>query len=162
MNEEWRPVQIAQFKDIYEVSNLGRVRCTPRLVAIRKCSGYDCVSLRHKGSNTSIPVHRLIAAAFIRPPAKGEVVNHKNADRSDNRIENLEWTTPAGNCAHTAKLGRTTRYPEHHESKIDPAVAFDMRRNGHSYSEIGATFGASTAAAWALIQRAIKRGEFKP
>jgi hypothetical protein len=42
-------------------------------------------------------VHRLVALAFL---GNGAEVNHKNGDKADNRLENLEWTTRSDNCLH--------------------------------------------------------------
>lgn len=160
--EEWRPIPIKPWCDLYEVSNLGRVRHAPRLVAVIERRGYDTVNLRYKAQRMTVGVHRLIAAAFIRAPEKGEVINHINADRSNNRVSNLEWTTMAGNNAHTAKLGRMARFPRHHLAVIDPEVAFEMRRTGHSYQQIGDRFGVTHSAVYGLLKRAIKSGRFKP
>ena len=51
-------------------------------------------------------VHDLIAEAFYGPrPSSGHVVNHKNAQKDDNRASNLEWATNAENRAHASALG---------------------------------------------------------
>jgi hypothetical protein len=49
------------------------------------------VTLRKGGKEKSARVHQLVAKAFIPNPKKYKMVNHINEDRSDNRVENLEW-----------------------------------------------------------------------
>lgn len=111
MHEEWRPV--VGFSN-YEVSSLGAVRnlggyyvnCGPnnkgrRLVKPRlikafsvNSTGYMQVLLPDRRKHS---VHRLVATAFLGEPKAGDVVNHRNAIRHDNRVENLEWVTHSEN-----------------------------------------------------------------
>lgn len=67
-----------------------------------KCSdGYmKGVTLSKHGHNKRFLVHRLVAEAFIPNPNNLQEVNHKNRDKSDNTINNLEWVSPEENKAH--------------------------------------------------------------
>lgn len=68
--------------------------------------GYCCVGLNREGVCKNIPVHRLVALVFLDSiPDKAEV-NHRDFDRKNNRVENLEWVTHAENIAHTVESGR--------------------------------------------------------
>lgn len=71
-----------------------------RLRQYRDPAGYATVSR----FGTRI-VHRLLLTAFDRAPNGKEYVNHKNGDKTDNRLENLEWVTPAQNNAHARATG---------------------------------------------------------
>jgi hypothetical protein len=67
--------------------------------------GYKTASLYNKGEYKTVYIHRLVAEAFIRKPTKLQEVNHINANRSDNRVENLEWVTAKQNTQHAIKIG---------------------------------------------------------
>ena len=101
MIEEWRPV--VGYEGLYEVSNTGRVRSVDRYVktcygsyrlhkgkvlspGIRP-DGYLVVSLQYR----MFRVHRLVAEAFLPNPDNLPQVNHKDEDKSNNRVDNLEW-----------------------------------------------------------------------
>ena len=101
MIEEWRPV--VGYEGLYEVSNTGRVRSVDRYVktcygsyrlhkgkvlspGIRP-DGYLVVSLQYR----MFRVHRLVSEAFLPNPDNLPQVNHKDEDKSNNRVDNLEW-----------------------------------------------------------------------
>lgn len=96
--EQWRPMP-GGWEDLYEVSNLARVRNASGYVMklVRHEGGYLRVTLSHKGVKASVLVHRQMLAAFVRPPAPGEVARHLNDDQTDNRLENLAWGSVADN-----------------------------------------------------------------
>lgn len=104
--EIWKSVK--GYEGLYEVSNLGRVRSIDRIVRcnsginiIKGCilkqylekKGYLRVHLCNKQIGKHFLVHRLVAEAFIPNPDNKPTVNHINHDRTDNRVENLEWAT---------------------------------------------------------------------
>lgn len=111
MIEIWKPIK--EYEGLYEVSNLGRVkslakfRTTPIgkdrwyeeriLINGTYSNGYKFVHLRPITTQKTWSVHRLVADAFIPNPQNKPVVNHKNGDRSDNRVDNLEWLTSSEN-----------------------------------------------------------------
>lgn len=78
----------------YQVSSLGRVRSfkgTIRVLSPNKSSRYCQVTLFREGERHYRKIHRLVAEAFIPNPNNLPFVNHKNEDKTDNRVENLEW-----------------------------------------------------------------------
>ena len=90
------------FRDIpgypyYQISNLGRVWSKKRQIYLKthkNNSGYFQVCLRAiNGKSKKELVHRLVALAFIPNPHNKPTVNHKDENKDNNRVENLEWCT---------------------------------------------------------------------
>jgi hypothetical protein len=87
-------------KPLYEV----RGRPTPH--------GYLRISARNRDTHRrcELYIHRLVGEYFLPPAADGaRCINHKNCDRTDNRVENLEWCTPKENTAQTFRLRHMLR-----------------------------------------------------
>lgn len=110
MEEVWKPV--VGFEGLYEVSNLGNVaslfdnyqrrRAIPLMLRqSTDAGGYLYVNVYKNKIAKKIKVHRLVAQAFIPNPENKKCVNHFNAIRTDNRVENLEWVTHKENVHHT-------------------------------------------------------------
>lgn len=114
--EEWRPV--VGYEELYEISNLGRVKrlarwfktkgesqqwrkeliLTPRLNE----KGYQRVYLYDVDGNVKHHrVHRLVAQAFIPNPNNLPQVNHKDENKTNNNVENLEWCTNLYNTTYS-------------------------------------------------------------
>jgi hypothetical protein len=111
--EEWRDV--LGFEELYQVSNLGKVRTIKNgeaeMSQQENRNGYMTVHLRNKGVERRAMVHRLVAEAFISNPDELRDVNHKNGDKSDNRVENLEWVSHSDNMTHSFReLGENVRH----------------------------------------------------
>lgn len=92
-SEKWIEVSIPDCEDKIEVSSLGQVRKTSEkgIVSILGgtiSSGYRYISIKSK----QYAVHHLVARAFISNPDNFYKVVHKNGDKLDNRVENLEWS----------------------------------------------------------------------
>lgn len=102
--EEWR--DIPGWEGMYQVSNLGRVRAirVKVLNPYKTRTGYLVATLWNGAEPTRHGVHRFVAQAFIPNPAGKEQVNHINGDKSDNRVENLEWVTSQENNLHRCRV----------------------------------------------------------
>lgn len=108
--ERWLPV--AQFEDLYEVSNVGRVRSLRTGSVMRPLdsgAGYQRVFLCRAGKKIPAYVHRLVAVAFIPNPQGLPTVNHKNLVRSDNAETNIEWCSYRHNNLHSRHFGQVKK-----------------------------------------------------
>lgn len=72
-------------------------------------NGYQKVTLCHEGERKDFMVHRLVAMAFIPNPCDLPQVNHKDGDKGNNKIDNLEWCTAEYNTQHAMETGLRRR-----------------------------------------------------
>lgn len=94
-------------------------------------------------------IHQLVALAFLGDPpgpigVTGYTVNHKNFDRFDNRVQNLEWMLAKDNHAHAVEHGRKSKGERHYKSVLTEAVVRQMRAmrlNGMKVKDIASHFG---------------------
>ena len=119
---------------MYQVSNLGRVKSLcdwsgnkfvkqyknrEKILKIKpKKQGYCVVTLRHKNKIKYKTVHRLVAETFIPNPNNYPVVNHKDGNKSNNKLENLEWCTYSYNSKHAIKNGLNKLPPNTRKGKF--------------------------------------------
>ena len=104
--EIWKP--IVGYMDLYEVSNLGRVRSIKNGKVLRGFvinRGYKSITLSNKKKKKAFLVHRLVATAFCENPQGFEVVNHIDNNPLNNNASNLEWVTQKENVYHAARIG---------------------------------------------------------
>lgn len=115
--ELWKTIEENGF---YQVSTFGRSRSIARKTKfgatfhrVRYLSpqlsnqGYARLTVRmDDGTKKTFLLHRLVARAFIPNPENKPQINHKNFNRADNRIENLEWATASENNTHVCDAGR--------------------------------------------------------
>lgn len=105
-NEFW--VDIEGYEGYYQASNMGRIKSFGRTVIFgdrtrhtkdrilkpsKRLDGYMVINLLLDGKREVFNVHRLIASIFIPNPENKCDVDHKDGDKSNNKVENLRWTT---------------------------------------------------------------------
>lgn len=114
--EIWKDV--IGYEGIYQISNTGKIKrigaytnqtgktwCSERILKLAvKTKGYMYVQLSKNGKTSSKYVHRLVAGALISNPENKPTVNHKNGNKADNSVENLEWTTYTENNVHSVRI----------------------------------------------------------
>lgn len=84
--------------------------------------GYMFVSFRANGKFVCLKVHRIVAACFLPNPNNLPEVNHIDCDRTNNRLDNLEWCTHQENVAYRDRLGRTAK----HNAPKKPVIAVNL------------------------------------
>lgn len=120
---EWRPVH--GFEGLYEVSNRGEIRSLERDLTL-KCGkvrhyksvnlsggvdgkGYLTVNLTNGKTKKTFRFHRIVAEAFIPNPNGLPQVNHKDGNKLNNNVSNLEWCTDFENKQHARVHGLSAR-----------------------------------------------------
>ena len=96
---------IEGYEGLYSVTDTGKVfsHISGKFLKLGQSSnGYLYVSLYKKGKMKKHKVHRLVAITYMANPDNKEQVNHINAIKTDNRVENLEWATRLENNQHKA------------------------------------------------------------
>jgi len=159
--KDW--VAIEQFP-AFEVSNDGRIR-GPR--GARKAwvneNGYVMIGFACGPRRTKhFRVHVLVAAAFIGPKPIGMDINHKDGNKQNNRVENLEYMTRSENCKHGFRLGlsytpfREFKGVNHPNSKIQDSDVRTIREEyakGTSRRDLATRFGLSYYTVWDITER---------
>lgn len=101
MEEIWKDV--SGYEGLYQVSSFGNVRKFKNHFILKKGKhhkGYLYVSLTKSKINKKVKIHRIVALSFLDNPENKTQVNHKDGNKQNNILSNLEWTTPSENLKH--------------------------------------------------------------
>lgn len=149
----------------YEVSNLGSVRRikTGNLLSQQNSNGYRTVTLWNCGKEKRLYVHRLVAIAFLDRCESKTEINHKDGNRANNCLDNLEWVTPSENILHGYKtlerkpIGAHKNYERKTNMRTNLKL-FRVKRN-LTQAEFSRKIGISRVA-YSLIERGERFGSF--
>lgn len=136
--EEWRAVK--DFPHLYQVSNLGRIRNYRGRVlkTWRNNNNYECIKFTVDNKGIHKLVHRLVSEVFLIPTTiKNAEVNHKDGNKYNNVVTNLQWVTSSENKFHAFDCGlksiescKSTLGKKHKSTdSIYHNVSFDKVRN---------------------------------
>ena len=116
---------IPGYEGLYEISNIGNVRSLFRYKKTLKphltINGYQYVQLFKNKVGKNYYVHRLVAMAFIPKEEGKEIVNHKDENKINNCVENLEWTSHIENCRWGTAIARRTQNLDYSKRKVNNA-----------------------------------------
>jgi len=146
----------------YFVSTNGRV-LGPR--GIRKPmmeNGYPWFDAKVDGVRKCIRIHRAMAIAFMPQEDGKPMVNHVSGVKSENRLDNFEWTDNRGNIQHGWSLGRVSvKGQDHPKHKLTNEQVLEMRRlystGLYTKTHLGRMFGVSQPVAGKIIRRQLWR-----
>lgn len=155
MSEHWKP--IVGWEDIYAVSNFGRIKRTNntyhkvynRILKLKRSkAGYLSLILYRGPIEKDTLVHRAVMAAFVGPAPEGTQVNHKDGNKANNTLGNLEYLTPRQNMQHAADIGLRPRGEEVFTCKLNPILVREIRskrQEGMSLTSLANQYGVHFA-----------------
>lgn len=123
LKKEWK--EIKGYEGKYIISNYGEVISLPRYKQnnsklqyvepkeikryVNPKNGYVYVQLWNNAKYKNIRLHKLVAQAFIKNSNNLPQINHKDGNKKNNRVDNLEWCTAKDNILHSYKIGLRKR-----------------------------------------------------
>lgn len=90
---------------VYSTNNVGRAKYHQEISQRKNKDGYMQITVGRTGNRCQYRVHRIVAEAFIPNPDNLPEVNHKDNDRTNNRVDNLEWCTHTYNIQYSIDSG---------------------------------------------------------
>jgi hypothetical protein len=162
----------------YEISNYGNLRSLDNVVHFIRIgkphtvfkkgmlrnkemckNGYVRYSLCVGNKKVQFSAHRLVAKAFIPNPKNKPDINHKDSNRGNNFVGNLEWATEKENIQHALKLGRydhtRKKGEEHHMSVLTKEKVLNIRedRKSLTFREIAKKYSISKSTVQQIINK---------
>ena len=163
MKEEWE--DIPEYEDMYQISNLGRVRSLSRtyvnslghsrklktrfMSLVPNSDGYLEFACCKKGKYKRFSVHRLVAKLFLSNEFNLPQVNHIDGDKTNNSYDNLEWCTISYNIQHAYDTGLKYQKTgvDHYAAKLseeDVIEILDLLKSKQwTLKEIGSMYNVS-------------------
>jgi hypothetical protein len=174
--EIWKDIK--NFEGLYQISSLGRIKrlnseiiaiehwgkgiiariIKERILAKAHLRGYELVSLKKNGKQTTRQVHRLVAETFIPNPLNKPQINHKDCNKENNHINNLEWVTDKENKEHAVLNGKMPKGEKSGKAKLNEFQVRVIRRSEElSERELAKIFKVhSTTIRYAIVRETWK------
>lgn len=125
-------------------------------------AGYQHVNIkREDGRFRTSLIHRLVLEAWVGPCPVGAVTNHKNGDKTDNRLENLEYCSQSENMAHACRMGlspkpptrRGTNAPKAKLCEQEVLALRELAAKGATIKDLASAFGITPSTASKIVLR---------
>lgn len=143
-----------KIKGKYNICEDGRVYSRISHKFLKPCdnNGYKTVTIVLDGKHKRFSLHRLIAETFIYNPEDKPCVNHKDGNKANNSVDNLEWCTHKENSNHAVKTGLiTNKHAEFWDKERLNMLRF--LKTEYSQREIGHLFDLTQARVSQLLKR---------
>lgn len=164
---------IKGYEGLYKISTDAQVYSVPKqtnnqfsglgtyLNPVTQPNGYFYFTLYKDGKGKQLKRSRLVALTFIPNPENKATVNHKNGNKADDRVINLEWNTITENNRHAIKTGLNKPHlragDKHALTKITDAQTFEILQKskaGLSYTKLAKEYGVCIASINYAVNRA--------
>jgi hypothetical protein len=120
----------------YFITENGDVYRNNKILKKSMVRGYYVIAM-YLGSRSSVKqkkIHRLVAETYLSNDENYPQVNHKNGDKLDNRVENLEWCNSKQNNIHRTKILKKGIGENHYKSKLTEEQVQEIRNDYVKYS----------------------------
>lgn len=162
--EEWR--DISGWEGFYQISNLGRLKSLKRLFVpkdriLKPCvdrKGYLFAGLFKNGKRLACPkIHRLVLETFVGLRPVGLEGRHKDGDKTNNRLSNIEWSTHIINEHDKYKHGTIMYGSKNGYSKLKETDVVEIRKlwetGNFTQWALANKFGVHQSCVWSIIHR---------
>lgn len=142
--EIWK--DITGWENLYKISNLGNVYSCKSDMILKPSNkkGYLVVKLQNYKRKKTVPIHRLVASAFIPNPENKKEVNHIDCNKENNNVNNLEWCTRQENHYHKC-LNGLNKTEQAVEKNKKPIILINNNKRYESMMDACRDLGLSVA-----------------
>ena len=147
--EIWKTVPL--YENRYEVSNFGRIkslkkphRTYEKILKPVFQGGYYAIDLGNGINIKRFLLHRIVCSAFNVNLENKPQVNHKDGNKLNNNLDNLEWCTRSENQLHAIETGlRTTKGIKNSQSKLTEDIVLKILKDNRMYKLISSEYNIS-------------------
>lgn len=125
MEEIWK--DIAGYEGLYQVSNLGRVKNIKSGIILKPAKNSAGYLHVHLTGNKHYYLHRLVALAFIPNPHNYPEVNHKDENKENNCVDNLEWADRKYNCNYGTRNEKMANSLTNHKERSKAVIQYSSK-----------------------------------